>query len=144
MNERKIWYIVLVIGLAFILAGLIAAKLVTPNNEKLPDIEQVQTVQENTAEQQTEEAEQIRDEVEVNKNKPVPQKRIRKIAPPKPKAAAPAINPKYVKEASVQETSYGRKFTPEEEEALKKVPTSKEVVVDKEIKLKSSGKYYFK
>lgn len=43
-----------------------------------------------------------------------------------------------------EEVSEGRKFSPEEEELLKKVPRSEEVVVDKEIKLKSSGKYLFK
>lgn len=48
------------------------------------------------------------------------------------------------KQLTDETASKTSKYTPEEEELLKKIPRSNEVIVDKEIKLKSSGKYIFK
>lgn len=54
------------------------------------------------------------------------------------------INSEVLNDKAVENTVSERKFTPEEEELLKKIPRSKEVLVDKEIKLKSSGRYIFR
>lgn len=146
MENKKIWYIIAAVGAALVLAGLGAYKLLY-GNETLPSIENVQKVeQEEAAIKEKENAGEVEVPASVSESKSatVKQPISTKITPPKPKAKAPAINPKYIQKPSAQENSYERKFTPEEEEALKKVPTSKVVVVDKEIKLKSSRKYFFK
>ena len=44
----------------------------------------------------------------------------------------------------ITEDKNTKQYTQEEEDLLKKVPPEKEVIVDKEIKVKSYGKYIFK
>ena len=143
MDNKKLWYIVAAAGAILILAGILAYKFFY-ENETLPSIENVQKVEQETMAEQEVISESETSEATEPKKEVIIKTIDKKITPPKPKAKAPAINPKYIRETSVQETSYERKYTPEEEEALKNEPTSKVVVVDKEIKLKSSGKYYFK
>ncbi len=152
MNGKKILFVIAAILIALIIA-LLSINFIKSNNEIPENTEQENVV---TVEQQTDAHESIvKDEFE--KVKPAADKKsepkiinpIKKVLHILPKETEPVTSEEKSIKAEVKDETAGtyvggRKLTPEEEEVLIKIPTSKEVVVDKEIKLKSSGRYHFK
>lgn len=158
MNKKLIAIVVILIAL--VLAGIIAFTLINKQNESMPDIESIETV---TEEVKTENADtnnevttESEDEAVVDEsaaNKDAEKVSVIKKVADKVNAAKKAKTEAVEKTEStvknetkttVKKAKKTSKFTEEEEELLKKVPRSEEVVVDKEIKVKSSGKYLFK
>jgi len=140
---------ILVVLSAIIVALLITGIYIFKNqnneiNENLPELNKNEVVVEESSFTDNDEQEADTAEIKDQKNKtqifntsknkqksPIKNNRNQSVN-------APAnINTEQYSEAE-------RKLTPEEEELVKKVPPAKEVIVDKEIKIKSSGKYIFK
>ena len=160
---KKVLSIVIIILLLLVAAGLFVQKVYNRQPEEMPDIEQQEVVSENETIVQEETAESKLSEEAVSDNTEEQAAEVKQEAPKKVSVIRKAVNKvkniqhkttadkvSSAKSESVKEElktevkSKTSKFTPEEEELLKKVPRSDEVVVDKEIKVKSSGTYLFK
>ncbi len=149
---KKIAIAVSALILALLIAGIFILKANRTNiEESMPDIEQVQGEhQENYSKINLDvpiNAEDIKDEIPQSNIKTekkiifrVPLKKTRVKLPQAEKNTSD--NPDTIESRNTNNVT--RKYTPEEEELLKKIPRSDVVVVDKEIKLKSSGKYRFR
>ena len=150
MNGKKILLIILAFLIALVIV-LLSMNFADKQNESSLPVEQEQVTSEEVKTDITEPV--STDNSKENKSLTDKKVGVKKINPIKkvlhiaPKENENVIHEeKTIKEEIKTESasSAERKFTPEEEEALKKDPTAKVVVVDKEIKLKSSGKYRFK
>lgn len=132
---------------------LLVKSLSNRQEENMPDIEQVGTMQENIVNPEEETYPEVSEEKPVQKvtktktsNDNVIKKAVKKVQnklshEKEPVELKEPVNElKYVRTVEEDVT----KAVSEEEELLKKVPRSDEVVIDKEIKSKSSGKYIFK
>ena len=149
---KKIAITVSALILALLIAGIFILKANRTNiEESMPDIEQVQGEhQENYSKINLDvpiNAEDIKDEIPQSNIKTekkiifrVPLKKARVKLPQAEKNTSD--NPDTIESGNTNNVT--KKYTPEEEELLKKIPRSDVVVVDKEIKLKSSGKYRFR
>ncbi len=146
---KKIIIIILAIILAIILSILTAVKLNTQNSEEgMPDIEQVETVtQEIVVDSEETTIGGTENSADKETTKPqktsIIKKSIKKVIKPTVNENFKTETAESLSDKSANPDTQSR-FTPEEEELLKKVPRSDEVVVDKEIKIKSSGKYIFR
>jgi len=151
---KKNLIIVISVVLVLLLCGLFFVRsLSNRQEESMPDIEQVGTMQENIVTPEEEAYPEVSEEKPVQKvtetetpNNNVIKKAVKKVQnklshEKEPvELREPVTELKYVRTVEEDVT----KVVSEEEEALKKVPPSGEVVIDKEIKSKSSGKYVFK
>lgn len=153
---KKIHLVLIIILAALIILGVYLLNTANKTQKGMPESIQEETVVEETVQAENE----VKNEEEVtqteenikqdsDKKETVLQKTENKIRKWQHKISGAKTSAENVKteqektliNESVQKTS---KFTPEEEELLKKIPRSDEVVVDKEIKVKSSGRYTFK
>jgi len=150
---KKGLLITIAVVLALLLAGLFFVKIMNSNpEESMPDIEQVGTVQENIMDTDENVSSETLEKESVTK---VPETKI-----PSENIIKRAVKKVQSKLSHEEETVKERKtvtelqapvravdYTPEvdeEKEILKRIPRTEEVIVDKEIKSKSSNKYIFK
>ncbi len=150
---KKGLLITIAVVLTLLLAGLFFVKIMNSNpEESMPDIEQVGTVQENIMDTDENVSSETLEKESVTK---VPETKI-----PSENIIKRAVKKVQSKLSHEEETVKERKtvtelqapvravdYTPEvdeEKEILKRIPRTEEVIVDKEIKSKSSNKYIFK
>lgn len=113
------------------------------NNAMLTSDEPVETAKEEAKEENVEPNNAPKETKKVS----VIKKAVKKVQEKLLHESTPVTEEQHPHKEIIQNTSAETeqsKFTPEEEELLKKIPRTDEVVVDKEIKVKSSGKYLFK
>ena len=142
MSKKYIYITLAILGLALILIGFILNENLKKEMPNIPDIQPspiTQEKSENNNELETPAKVTEKNFTSTIKLKPNKTTKIIKSTEVLPKNT----NTLTETQNGNNETA-SRKLSPEEEELLKKVPSSKEVLVDKEIKLKSSSKYYFK
>lgn len=151
---KKSVLIMLILAIILLVVGLFAYKATHKQSEN--NVETVSpigsAIQQAMYEEETpavvnEEQKENPEEVEKTSKISVIKKAVKTVQRKLSHEQAPTVQEQKAKEVLVKENaaeSDTRKFTPEEEELLKKVPRSEEVVVDKEIKVKSSCKYLFK
>jgi len=146
---------IVIILLVALLAALCIVKLCNKQPESMPDIEQVESVNEEIFtddvvetpdEQKKSTLEKITDKIvlpaakqETKQVKTEMENTIEENSQTIQKEEA--LKKETVKKKISKKTS---KYTPEEEELLKKIPRSEEVVVDKEIKVRTKGKFLFR
>ena len=150
---KKNLLIVIAVLLVLLLAGLFFTKaLNNKQEESMPDIEQVGTVQENIMDTEENISSETSEKGSVTKvpETKIPSENIIKRAVKKVQSKL-SHEEETVKEretvTELQAPVRAVDYTPEadeEKELLKKIPRTEEVVVDKEIKSKSSNKYIFK
>ena len=145
---KKFVYIIAALILAAGLIGMIAVKLFNKQEEPKTEIQQIEMTNEEvqTNEEAAEDTKELQQtEAAQSTQKSVIRRAVEKVQKKiSHEKASKAADEDTKSEAINNAEESARKFTPEEEELLKKIPRSEEVVVDKEIKLKSSNKYIFK
>ena len=150
---KKGLLITIAVVLALLLAGLFFVKIMNSNpEESMPDIEQVGTVQENIMDTDENVSSETLEKEPVTKvpETKIPSENIIKRAVKKVQSKL-SHEEETVKErktvtelqAPVRAVDYAPEVD-EEKEILKRIPRTEEVIVDKEIKSKSSNKYIFK